>query len=215
VLKYILSFLVGMLLAIAIFGDDYGTDFIHVINRTTGVRSVALCGPGGNGLFVNSTDTGGVSCIDADGPQVLGGLVWVRMNTSIYVETTCAQLAFTRCGVLPGQAAGCSIALPYQAFRPDDLAYVGESETLGGPITQPSVKEFVCPTPRPAPSVTAPSTSTPSPLPGSSSSSTPSPASPPSSPPSQSSNGVHPLAIAVIALLVFVVAVTLIARTRK
>jgi hypothetical protein len=158
---------------LAATGTFITTDFRTVTNKTTGQRSVALCGPGGTGMFINSTDNGGTSCIDEHGPVQQGELVWIHMNSSIYVETTCATQAHDNCGLLPGNTTGqCDVALPFQAFRASDLGYMGEADTMGGTLRQPKVNDFICPTPRPTP-VTSQSptavppvrTSTPPPLP--------------------------------------------------
>jgi len=141
------------------------TDFRTVTNKTTGQRSIALCGPNGSGVFVNSTDNGGVSCIDEHGPIQQGPLVWIHMNSSIYVESGCAIQAHDNCGLLPGNTTGqCSVARPYQAFRTTDLVYMGESDSFGGSLTFPKMKDFVCPTPTLTSTVAvSPATRTPTP----------------------------------------------------
>jgi hypothetical protein len=154
-MKKILLFAVTFILALCCRADEYRTDFIRMYNTTTGTQSLALCGPGGNGLFVNSTDTSGVSCIDPIlGWQEQGGKLWVAMNSSIFVESNCAKQAIS-CGILPANAHGCGIALQRQVFESHTLAYLGQSESIGGEITQVVYHDFVCPTtPTPTPTWT-------------------------------------------------------------
>lgn len=125
------------------------SDFRSVTDTRTGIRSIELCGTGGQGIFFNSGDSGGGSCIDpTQGFTQIGDLVWVAMNNpGSFYQTSCYS-AWWHCMVatnpVPRPPSPCDGALQWQAFHVGTMSYAGESLSLGGSLVQPVVKEYVC-----------------------------------------------------------------------
>lgn len=157
-------------------------NFRSIKNTATGQVSVPICGTDGRGIFFNSGDSGGGSCIDPTLEIVVQGeFVWVPLNnSSSFFETACFS-GWWACVVatnpVPRPESGCAGALQWQAFRVSDLEYSGQAATVGGVLTFPAPHTYTCipPTPRPpatatptpsGPPQTPAATATPAPPPG-------------------------------------------------
>lgn len=168
-----------VLCAAAAHAQTFGTtDFRRVKNLTTGAVSQQMCGrepiPGDpthvrTGVFFNSGDQGGGSCINPNaGFTVIGDKVWAAFsNPSSFYTTRCYSefwTCFTGTTHAPWPRNTCDLAMEWHAFKVADLSYAGEALTMGGALMQPVDKDYVCPvaapTVTPTPSAAPSSTPT-------------------------------------------------------
>ena len=143
------------------------TDFRTVTNTSNGVVSIPLCGSDGRGIFFNSSDQQAGSCIDGSAFQP----AWLLSGSQLYVplgsaltalrETSCYTAAYQG-GCTSYGLQKCGTAKLWQVFHVPDMAYIGQSDTAGGPPTPVQKVSIVCPTPTPAATRTA--TVTPKPV---------------------------------------------------
>lgn len=181
--------------------DFQQVSFRAVKNLRTGTISRTFCGTDGLGLFFNTGDSAGGSCIASDPFHatftVVGSKLYVLINTpDAFRETGCYSAAY-HAGCTDAGIADCGkmlvsdldqVSVGYQVLDVDTMEYLGQSATAGGTVKPIDIKVAVCPTPAPSPSLTPTNSPaiTATPVPTSAVPATRTPTAPPAGSPSPS-----------------------------